>query len=253
MTIVQTLVLSIVEGLSEFLPISSTGHLILASNLLKISSTEFSKSFEIIIQLGAILSVVFLYWRKFLIDKKTLKNVLIAFVPTGLIGILVYKLVKQYLLDNVSLTTLNLIWGGIFLIIFERIYHKPKKVETRQLTPLQAVFIGLVQAISILPGISRAAATIVGGLLVGLDWVEAVEFSFLLAVPTMAAATGLDLVKSGHAFTPNQWLILAVGFLGSFVVALLTIKYFLKYVQRHDFTSFGLYRIVAGIAFWFVH
>lgn len=250
----QATILAIIEGLTEFLPISSTGHLIIASNLLKVTTSDFTKSFEIIIQLGAIMAIVFLYWQKFLKDWKVNMKVLVAFIPTGFVGLVVYKLVKQYLLDNTALVAIDLVLGGIFLLIFEKLPKLQKKnIDLSTLSYPKAFAIGCIQSISILPGISRAASTIVGGLLMGLDRTSAVEFSFLLAVPTMVAATGLDLVKSSMHFTNFEWSLLVVGLVGSFIVALVTVKYFLKFVQKNNFTIFGIYRIFAGILFWFAH
>lgn len=254
MDFIQAIILSAVEGISEFLPISSTGHLILASELLKVQQTDFVKSFEVIIQLGAILAVVVLYARRILDNRKMWPQIMAAFVPTAIIGFVLYKLIKQFLLGNEAVTLWALFIGGIILIIAEKIYkeqpHHIDKIEKLGLK--KAALIGLIQSISVIPGVSRSAATILGGLFLGLKRKTAVEFSFLLAIPTMVAATGLDLVKSDFHFTVNEWQLLAVGFVGAFVTALLAVKYFLRYIEHHTLIAFGIYRIAIAVVFWLV-
>lgn len=251
MTMLQALLLGIVEGLTEFLPVSSTGHLILASQLLGIAQTDFAKSFEIITQLGAILSVVVLYWRSFL-NVEVLKRLAVAFFPTGVIGLALYKIVKTYLIGNEQVVLWALLLGGIVLIAFEwRHKEPPGEAEPPEtITYKKSFLIGLFQALSIVPGISRSAATIVGGLALGFRRATIVEFSFLLAVPTMLAATGLDLVKNASSFTPGETEALAIGFAVSFVIALFSIKFLLGYVRKHTFIAFGAYRIVLALVFW---
>lgn len=237
----------IVEGLTEFLPVSSTGHLILTAKMLGADQTNFLKSFEIAIQLGAILSVVILYWRKFFMDAAALKRVLIAFIPTAIIGLVFYKLIKSYLMvDSVVLWALAI--GGAAIIAFE--WGRRQNGDGGVISYKNAFFIGLFQAIAMVPGVSRAAATIIGGLALGISRRVIVEFSFLLAVPTMLAATGYDLYKSAGEFSGGEFGVLAVGFIVSFLVAILAIKFFLKFIQKHTFTAFGVYRILAAAAFW---
>lgn len=251
MTILDSAILGVVEGITEFLPVSSTGHLILAGELLGLPSTEFLKSFEIAIQLGAIMAVVLLYWRSFL-DLGILKRILAAFIPTAVIGLLLHDLAKQYLLGNVTVVLVALAVGGVALIIFE-LLHKEKEEamqDVRSITYTQAVVVGIFQAIAIIPGVSRSAATIVGGLVMGIGRVAIVEFSFLLAVPVMAAATGLDLLKSAGTFSSADFANLAVGFVVSFVVALISIRFLLQYVRKHTFIPFGIYRILAALVFF---
>lgn len=251
MTLFQTIVLSIVEGLSEFLPISSTGHLVLTSELLKIQQTEFVKSFEIIIQLGAILAIVVLYYKTFLQNKEVWKRIVIAFLPTAIIGFALYKVIKQVLIGNTMVTVLALLFGGIALIVLELI-HKEKdhhKERIEDISLKNAFFIGVFQSLSIIPGVSRAGATIIGGLFMGTKRKAAVEFSFLLAVPTMLAATGLDLVKTGFSFTSQEYFLLGVGLIVSFFVAILAVKFFVKFVQNHTLIPFGIYRIILAILF----
>ncbi|MHB1086871.1 MAG: undecaprenyl-diphosphatase UppP [Minisyncoccota bacterium] len=252
MDILQAALLGVIEGITEFLPISSTGHLILASELLNIPSSDFLKSFEISIQFGAILSVVALYWR-LLLSIETLKKLAVGFVPTGIIGLAVYPFLKSYLLDSPLIVLASLFLGGIVLIVFELLYSEtPEELPISHISYTQSFIVGLFQSIAIIPGVSRSAATILGGLMIGIPRRTIVEFSFLLAVPTMAAATGLDLMKNLPTFTSEHLGALAVGFVVSFVVALLSIKFLLHFVRNHTFIPFGIYRIVAAAAFFFI-
>lgn len=248
MNIWQAGVLAVVEGLTEFLPISSTGHLILVSNLLQIAQTEFVKSFEIAIQLGAILAVVVLYWQK-LLDTKLWPKIIIGFVPTAILGFIAYPFIKGSLFGNTQVVLWSLFIGGIILLFIDKLVPTKQK-PLSSLNIQSALLIGLFQSISMVPGVSRAAATIIGGLIVGLDRKSAVEFSFLLAVPTMMAATGLDLVKSGWSFSSNEWLLLLVGFVGSLLTAWIAVKFLLTFIKSHNFTSFGIYRISVALLGW---
>lgn len=254
MTPIDALVLGVVEGITEFLPISSTGHLILGSALLGVANSDFTKSFEIIIQLGAILAVVVLYFKSFF-DIEVLKRLIVAFIPTGLIGLALYHFLKTYLLGNEAVVLWSLALGGAVLIGFE-LWHQEKPEasdDVRTITYKQALLIGLFQSIAIIPGVSRSAATILGGLWLGIKRVTIVEFSFLLAVPTMAAATGLDVVKNISLFeNTGNFTELAIGFVVSFVVALVAIKWLLGYVRKHSFISFGVYRIIVALLFFFI-
>ncbi len=245
----QTLILSTVEGITEFLPISSTGHLIMAAQLLHIAQTDFTKSFEIIIQLGAILGVVWLYSREILQNVKLWRPVTTAFVPTALVGFVLYKFIKHFLLGNSLITVIALFSGGIILIFLEKFFRYKKSLTIEGLNLKQAVIIGFYQALSIVPGVSRAAATIVGGMIMGMSREEAVKFSFLLAIPTMAAASGLDLIKSSFSFSRGEWTLLALGFGGAFVTAILTVKSFVRFVEKHNLVYFGVYRIIAALLF----
>ncbi|MEK7099960.1 MAG: undecaprenyl-diphosphatase UppP [Patescibacteria group bacterium] len=253
MTWLDSIILGIVEGITEFLPISSTGHLILTSTLLGLPSTEFLKSYEIAIQLGAIAAVVVLYFKSFF-DIEILKRIAVAFIPTGVIGLLLHDVVKTYLLGNVSVVLWSLALGGVALIVFELLHKENEATESdiRTITYTQAFMVGLFQALAIVPGVSRSAATIVGGLLVGIRRVAIVEFSFLLAVPVMAAATGLDLLKTASVFTTADMLNLGIGLVVSFVVAIISIRFLLQYVRKHTFIPFGIYRILIALAFFFL-
>jgi undecaprenyl-diphosphatase len=247
----HALLLGIVEGITEFLPISSTAHLILASRALGLAETEFLKSFEIIIQLGAILSVVVLFWRRFL-DFDVLKKLVVAVIPTGVIGLTVYKAIKGFLMGSIAVVLLSLVVGGIALIVFERFQRQEDRdVDFGEITYRNAFLIGLFQALAVIPGVSRSAATIVGGSLLGVSKRTIVEFSFMLAVPTMLAATGLELLKSRAALSGN-FGVLGIGFVVSFVTAIVAIKSFLAYVKRRDFSAFGWYRIALAVVFYLV-
>ncbi|MFB3884698.1 MAG: undecaprenyl-diphosphate phosphatase [Thermodesulfobacteriota bacterium] len=254
MTYWDTIILGIVEGVSEFLPISSTGHLILASHLLHLKQTDFQKSFEIAIQLGAILSVVALYWRALLVNFEILKRVITAFIPTAVLGLIFYKIIKIVLLGSRTVVLYSLLIGGIFLVLFEW-WYREKEGASEDLSDIsysKAFAIGLCQAVAMIPGVSRSAATIVGGLMLGFKRETIVEFSFLLSVPTMAAATGLDLMKSGAHFSSEEFGLLLTGFISSFIVALVSIKWLIHFIKNHTFLSFGIYRIILSLLFWFV-
>jgi undecaprenyl-diphosphatase len=253
MQVIEVAFLAVIEGITEFLPVSSTGHLILAAKILGIPETEFTKSFDIIIQLGAIMSVVTLYFSKIVKQPALIKPLLIAFVPTGILGVLFYKVVKTYLLANDTVVVVTLAVVGLLLIVLER-YWKKHPIKHNQtllsLTPKKLLLIGLFQSFAMIPGVSRSASTIVGGMVAGLSRTDAVELSFLLAIPTMAAATGLDLMKSGHTFTPQEYGLLALGFGISWITALIVIKAFIKFVAHRTFTWFGVYRIIVASAYW---
>ncbi|HLD92170.1 MAG TPA: undecaprenyl-diphosphatase UppP [Patescibacteria group bacterium] len=246
MNLVQTLILSVVEGITEFLPISSTGHLILVSDLLKITQTEFIKSFDIIIQLGAILSVVAIYFNKLIKSRDIWKQIIIAFLPSAIFGALFYKLIKTYLIGNSLVVVLSLFIGGIVMILFEK-YHKDKEKE---LNLKHYLLIGLFQVVSMIPGVSRAFATIFGGMVVGMSRKKATEFSFFLAIPTMLGATVLDLIKTDISIWTNSNLVtLFLGFLASFATAYVVVKWLIKFVQTHNFIRFGWYRIILALLF----
>ncbi len=253
MTWTDSIILGVLEGLTEFLPISSTGHLILASKLLGLETTPFLTSFHIAIQLGAIAAVVLLYWKSFL-DVRFLTKLFVAFVPTGLVGFLVYPYVKGFLLGNSMVVVVSLFVGGVILILFE-LFHKekPESLEgSKQITYRQALMVGCFQSIAIIPGVSRSAATIIGGLVVGMRRVAIVEFSFLLAVPTMLAATGYDLLKSADTFAFDDVGLLVLGFMTAFVVAVISMRFLIGLVKRYTFIPFGIYRIVLAALFFFI-
>ncbi len=254
MDLFQALILSSVEGVTEFLPISSTGHLILASKILNISQTEFVKSFLIIIQLGAILSVVFLYF-KTLINTKIWPKIIIAFLPSAFVGFIFYKFIKNVLIGNSLITVAALLLGGVAFIVIE-LWHKSKfqvGVSIEKITLKNAFVIGIFQSISIIPGVSRAGATILGALLLGADRKTAAQFSFILAVPTMLSATSLDIFKTKLNFSQNELFMLVVGFATSFFFAMLSVKLLIKYLTNHNFVTFGIYRIAIALIFWLIY
>lgn len=250
----QVIILSVIEGISEFLPISSTGHLILATDILKIQQTNFVKDFHIIIQFGAILAIVLLYWDSLFKNYLLWKKVLAAFIPTAIIGFILFKFIKTFFLGNLYITLASLFLGGFVLIILELIYkekeHHVDKVEN--ISYRNTLLIGMFQSIAVIPGVSRSAATIISALFLGTKRKAATEFSFLLAIPTMLAATGLDLIKGNFSFSANEWSLLFIGFMGAFITAFIVVKWFLKYIQTHTFIPFGIYRIIAAILFYLV-
>jgi undecaprenyl-diphosphatase len=250
----HAVIYGIVEGITEFLPVSSTGHLILTSKILQTPQTDFLSSFEIAIQVGAILAVVALYWRKLLLSREIFMKLVAAFIPTAVIGFVLYKIIKKIFMGNQQVVLWSLLIGGIIIIIFELLHKEDKCLsdDVNNITLKQAVLIGLFQSLSMIPGVSRSAATIIGGLSLGISRKAIVEFSFLLAVPTMLAASGYDLLKNGFVFSQERAVFLGVGFIVSFIVAILSIKSFLYYVKRYNFIGFGIYRIIAAILFWWI-
>lgn len=250
--------LGIIEGITEFLPISSTAHLEITSRVIGLAKSDFIKSFEISIQLGAILAIVIIYSKLLFEHKRIWRTIIVAFVPTAAIGFILYKIIKVYLLGNNWLIVATLSLGGIVIIGFE---YWLKKTENWSISPtnpndeivnmklLTAVWIGLAQSLAVIPGVSRSAATIIAGRLFGISRIAIVEFSFLLAIPTMTAATGYDMLKSAGSFNGEHFLLLAVGFATAFISAFFTVRFLLNYVKNHSFAAFGIYRIVIAIAF----
>ena len=254
MTFIQSIILGVIEGFTEFLPISSTAHLILTSRILGLETDNFLKSFEVVIQLGAIASVVVLYFKTFLKNWVVNGKIIMAFIPTAIVGALLYGFIRDRLFSSPLVSVYSLIIGGAFIIIFEFL-HKEKPSYSTNLSEIsykKSFLIGCAQSLAVIPGVSRAAATILGGLALGVSRKTIVEFSFLLAVPTMLAATGLDLVKNYTLFSMADWRSLVVGFITSFVVAMFGIRFLLHYIQTKKFTPFGVYRIIIGLLFLFL-
>jgi len=251
MTIIQALLLSIVEGVTEFLPISSTGHLILASKLLHIPQTDFTKSYEIIIQCGAIAAVALAMTKKIRYNLKLLISLLFSLVPTIIVGAFLYTIVKQVFMENTMITVWSLIIGGIILIYWEYMMKEKSQttIDINTITKKNAVLIGLGQAVSVIPGVSRAAATIMTAMATGLNRAQAVEYSFFLAVPTILAASVFDFIKSSHEFTSDQYALIVIGLIGSFITAWITTSYFIRYVRTHTLIPFGIYRILIAFIF----
>jgi len=249
LTILESIILGVVEGLSEFLPISSTGHLILASALLKIKQTDAHKVFEVTIQSGAILAVVYIYRKQLASRSDLLLKVCAAFLPTGVLGYLLYKTVKSFF--QPSMVSYMLIAGGIaFLAIERHLKNRSSAGEGLQdISYGKALLIGIIQSLSMIPGVSRSGATIMGGLLVGMDRKAAAEFSFLLAIPTMLAATAFDIYKNFGIFSFGDWQNILAGFVTSFIFAVIGIKALLKFITGHTFVPFAIYRIAAGVLF----
>jgi len=251
----QAAILGIVEGFTEFLPVSSTGHMIVVSQWLGLPQNSADKAFEVIIQLAAILAVVAKYSDKFTLRHIELwKKIIIAFIPVGAVGLALYKQIKA--MFSVEIVAIMFIVGGIVFLIVEYIYKEtPSHVaEAEDLSYRQAMWIGIAQVFSLIPGTSRAGATIVGGLLSGLSRKAAAEFSFLLALPVMLAASGLDLVKHYRQFENSNLLHLVIGFVVAFVVAYFTMKWFISFLSRFTFTGFGVYRIAFGLLLlWMYH
>lgn len=246
MTNIEAIFLGVIEGLTEFLPISSTGHLTLVSHFLGIVQNDQFIVFQIAIQLGAILAVVIFYWKKFF-DINLLTKLFIAFLPTGIIGVLVYKHIKT-LLASELIVAFTLILGGIVLILVEKFY-KTTKSETHYQTISfrQALLLGLAQCVAMIPGVSRSGATIVAGLLMKINRSVLVEFTFLLAVPTMSAATLYAVYKNKDIISTDYFTTIMIGFITSFVVSLFVIKFLINYIKKYDFVPFGIYRILLGI------
>lgn len=248
MDIIEALILGIIEGITEFLPVSSTGHLIVVSNWMDIAQTETNKAFEVIIQLAAILAVFANYKDKFTFKHLELwKKVVLAFIPVGAVGFLFHRQIKA--LFHVEVVATMFIIGGLLFLALEYFY-KEKSVSVRDVEALsyrQALWIGIAQVFALIPGTSRAGSTIIGALLVGLDRKASAEFSFLLALPVMAAASGFDLLKHYRDFSDSDMLVLSVGFVVSFFVAYLTMKLFIRFLERFTFVGFGIYRIAFGL------
>lgn len=252
MTWLQTILLGIVEGITEFLPISSTGHMIIASSIMGINEDSFTKLFEVCIQFGAILSVVVLYWKKFFDFSRWqfYMKLLAAFIPAAIFGALFAKKIDALLESSVTVAW-SFLTGGIILLFIDQLFKKSEIIKDEEISYPKAFIIGCFQVLAMIPGVSRSAATIVGGLQQKLTRKLAAEFSFFLAVPTMAAATVKklwDFHKEGISFQSGQIDMLIMGNVIAFIVAMVAIKTFIGYVQKHTFRAFGIYRIVAALA-----
>jgi undecaprenyl-diphosphatase len=249
MSFLDAIILSIVEGLTEFLPVSSTGHMIITSSLLGIASDPFTKTFTVAIQLGAILSVVVLYWQRFFKSIGFYLKLLVAFVPAAAAGLLFGDTIDM-LLERVDVVGYALIGGGLFFLFVDRLFKRTEEYGKDAVSYPTAFKIGLFQILALVPGVSRSASTIIGGLFQKLDKKTAAEFSFFLAVPTMLAATAYKLLgfyQAGNQFGGQEVLLLLVGNVFAFIVALLAIKSFIAFLSRHGFRLFGWYRIIVGL------
>lgn len=247
MTYLEALILAIIEGITEFLPVSSTGHMVIASTFMGISNNTLTKNFEIVIQLGAILSVVVLYWRKFFTAFRFYLKLAFAFLPAAVVGFVLEDYI-DYLLANVWVVIASLFLGGIVLIFADRWFKHAEGMEEQEISWFQAFKIGCFQCIAMIPGVSRAAATIIGGMVVGLNRRTAAEFSFFLAVPTMLGASAKKMMGSYKTIQHPDIVILLLGSFIAFVVAMFAIKAFIGFLKQHGFKWFGYYRIVVGVA-----
>jgi undecaprenyl-diphosphatase len=253
MTTFQSIIIAIVEGITEFLPISSTGHMIITSSVMGIEKNDFVKLFEIAIQLGAILSVVVLYWKKFFDFSKWqfYIKLIVAVIPALLLGKLLSEKIDD-LLESPTTVAISLIVGGVILLFVDKLFTKETITEEKDISYTKGFIIGLWQCIAMIPGVSRSAASIVGGMSQKLSRSVAAEFSFFLAVPTMVAATGYKLLKTFKTSPEilkdkHNLMLLGLGNVVAFIVALLAIKFFIGYLQKHGFKMFGWYRILAGV------
>ncbi|MCP9754347.1 undecaprenyl-diphosphate phosphatase [Lacihabitans sp. CCS-44] len=248
MNVIQAIILAIIEGITEYLPISSTGHMIIGASFLGIAEHPFTKIFEVNIQFGAILAVIVLYWKRFFQSFDFYIKLLVAFIPAAIIGFLLNDFIDS-ILENVWVVAISLLLGGIVLIFIDKYFEEKTHKEEPNLK--DSFVIGLFQCIAMIPGISRSASTIIGGMFMGLTRKAAAEMSFFLAVPTMFAASAYKLLKgykSGDlTFDSEQLMLLGVGNLVAFIVAVAAIKFFIEFLQKYGFKVFGYYRIVLGI------
>lgn len=251
MSITEAIIIAVVEGLTEFLPISSTGHMIITEKLLGVESNDFTKLFTVGIQLGAILAVIVLYWNKFIAPLKTGKwqfygKLILAVVPALVLGYIFSDRIDA-LLESALTVAITMIAGGVVLLFIDRFFKKESITSDEQISFFRAFIIGCWQCVAMIPGVSRSAASIIGGMQQQLSRKLAAEFSFFLAVPTMAAATGYKLLKGYQSLSTSDLKLFAIGNLVAFVVAILAIRFFIGFLQKHGFKLFGYYRIIAGI------
>ena len=257
MDVLNAIILGIIEGITEFLPISSTAHLIITSKLLNIPQTEFQKFFEVFIQSGAILAVVFIYWKVIYQSKNLLKNIILSFFPTAIIGLLLHKVIKNIFFESFTLIAVSLFIIGLFFIIFEFLLKKKVVKKTKkiiQMTVLQALLIGVGQSLAVVPGVSRAGAVILTMMILGFNREESALYSFVLAVPTLLAASLLDFIKTDPQliFSGSNPLFLFIGLITSFFSALLAVKWFIRFLQKNSLVPFGVYRIILAFFTYFV-
>ncbi len=248
MDILQAIIIGVIEGFTEFLPISSTGHMIIASEFLGVSQNALTKAYEVIIQFAAILAVMLIYREKITFKKIDLwQKLFVAFLPLAIVGFIFKDQIKT--LFTVEIVAWMFILGGLVFLVVEHFYEEKEfhVNEVEKTSYKQALWVGIAQIFSLIPGTSRAGATIIGGLLVGLDRKTSAEFSFLLAIPVMAAVSGYDLLKHYQDFADANWSAFLAGFIAAFIVAYLTIKLFLVFLQKFTFVAFGLYRILFGV------
>lgn len=244
MTIFEAVIIAIVEGITEFLPVSSTGHMIITQELLGMTIDDFVKAFTINIQFGAILSVIVLYWKRFFQSFEFYYKLMVAFVPAAIIGFLAMDLIDR-MLGSVLVVAIMLVLGGIILLFVDKWFNKPDASD--RITYKSAFLVGLFQCIAMIPGVSRSAATIIGGMTQGMNRKTAAEFSFFLAVPTMFAASAYKLMQNYEIITSQNLPVLLIGNVVAFIVAMIAIKTFIALLTRYGFKMFGYYRIVIGL------
>lgn len=252
MNLLNVIILGIVEGISEFLPISSTYHLIITSWIIGVNETEFVKLFQVVIQAGAIFAVVLLYWKEIITNRSLLIKLIISFVPTGIVGLILYKVIKSVFFENLIATTLVFIIVGIVFILVEKAIKEEKitiKKNLNELTIWQAIFIGLFQACAVIPGVSRSGAVLIGMLIFGYNRNESAKYSFMLSIPTISVAALFDLIKSREVLMmdQSQYLTLLIGAITAFISAYFGVLWLIKYLQSHSLVIFGWYRIGLGI------
>lgn len=255
MNTIQAIVLAIIEGITEFLPVSSTGHMIIASSFFGIANEDFTKLFTIVIQLGAILSVVILYFKRFFQSIEFYFKLLIAFIPAVVLGLLLSDFIDD-LLENPVTVAISLLLGGLILLKVDDWFNTTSIENEKEITYKQAFKIGMYQCLAMIPGVSRSGASIVGGMAEKLSRTSAAEFSFFLAVPTMLGATVkkcYDFYKAGYVLSNDQINYLIIGNIVAFIVALLAIKTFIGFLTKNGFKIFGYYRIIAGIILLIIH
>jgi undecaprenyl-diphosphatase len=256
MDTIQTIIIGIVEGLTEFIPVSSTGHMIITEKLLHIPDNDYTKMFTIAIQLGAILAVVVLYWKKFFdfSNWQFYLKLIIGVIPAIVFGLLLSDKIDA-MLESATTVAVSLLLGGIILLFVDKIFARNTVASEKQVSFLQSFIIGTWQCLAMIPGVSRSAASIIGGMQQRLTRSEAAEFSFFLAVPTMLAATGYKLLKhykESGGFSSSEIKQLAIGNIVAFVVAMLAIKFFIGFVKKYGFKIWGIYRIILGIVLLFL-
>ncbi|MEY4110333.1 MAG: hypothetical protein RLZZ46_688 [Bacteroidota bacterium] len=255
MTTIHAIILAIIEGLTEFLPVSSTGHMIIASSVMGIVHDEFTKFFTVSIQFGAILSVMVLYWRRFIQSPMFYFRLIIAFLPAAVLGFLLNDFIDE-LLENVISVAIFLLAGGVVLVFVDKWFVANEDNQSNDMTLMQALKIGIFQCLALLPGVSRSAATIIGGLSQKLNRRSAAEFSFFLAVPTMFAATFFKMYKfmeEGAGFQADQAHLLLVGNIVAFFIGVIAIRFFIEFLTQRGFKMFGYYRIILGIIILILH
>ncbi|OGK37827.1 hypothetical protein A3F03_04795 [Candidatus Roizmanbacteria bacterium RIFCSPHIGHO2_12_FULL_41_11] len=252
MNIIQSLILGLVEGITEFLPISSTFHLIFTSKLMGIQATDFIKLFEVVIQAGAILAVLFLYFRQWWQDRQLVIKILVSFLPTAVIGFFLYKIIKTVFFESSYLMIVMFIAVGLVFLLIEYLVSQNKLLLNKSIQSLNyqtAIFVGLVQSLAVIPGVSRAGAVIVAMMGLGIKREEAAKYSFMLSVPTIFAASAWDAWKMRNALTADtgQIYLLFIGFMMAFISAYFVVKWLITYLQNHSLKIFGWYRLVVGI------